>query len=780
MPLLSDTTISLRALDANGDPVSGALLRVYEAGTTTEVSVYSDEALTVTHSKVANAAGVFDPVYVVADTVKVALKDPDTSADLPGYPIDNFVVGLETSGKLYKDYPALAASTEASRGTGALWHAGQFTYIEVETGEDFTTAGGVKLAETGTTFSTRARFVKAVSRGDNFQVGHVVFAENLKYTYDSTSTAISDLPGFNLAGSTLHEDPSTNDWIAAGDIVEITSNAGIVDTYVARKSFQWSDVIAHVFDTAANATLRKMSSTVLRTGQIVMPTGHTAPADFDIYYAGDGRFVTSVDKKEDYRAQFQPAYTQIYYVDNVNGSDANNGLSRATAKATFAAARGLVNANGDGVVCLIHAGKAYDKSDGITHTSSITVSHSVIGLPDEHGNGPFISNAWAPSDFTFSANATYPWVFESSTSDDDISRICDISVLETIFLDWATGRSVKVPTLYKAKSSLQEVSEENGSYWNDTASNILYVNTLDGDSPTVSEDIVLPRSDTDAVLGGSGAHADVYLQDLTVIDDIKGPGLGNIFWNECVNCYSQNNGFQSENIDNFGTRYCVAIEAATDGFNYHNIGTTVSGVTQANPGVVTANNHNLANGDLVMLSGIVGMTEVNDIQFSVSNVTTNTFELTGIDTSGYTAYSSGGKARRPAPRFHALYPATYYSGNTDSSHQSSSAHENCEGVTVMPLFKGAYREPITDIDTVKHLICGGYIGGTQIPASSGANNRIVQATDTADIALLSVRWGGYTDPGITLFTAAAGASIRVAGTDLPYDATQHTGVTATW
>ena len=75
---------------------------------------------------------------------------------------------------------------------------------------------------------------------------------------------------------------------------------------------------------------------------------------------------------------------------------------------------------------------------------------------------------------------------------------------------------------------------------------------------------------------------------------------------------------------------------------------TVTGITQANPGVVTANAHGLSNGDSVYLTGIVGMTELNSgtVPYTVANVTTNTFELSGIDTSAYTAYSSGGSINR--------------------------------------------------------------------------------------------------------------------------------------
>ncbi len=40
------------------------------------------------------------------------------------------------------------------------------------------------------------------------------------------------------------------------------------------------------------------------------------------------------------------------------------------------------------------------------------------------------------------------------------------------------------------------------------------------------------------------------------------------------------------------------------------------------------------------------MTEVNGRRFTVANKTTNTFELSGVNTSGYTAYSSGGTAEK--------------------------------------------------------------------------------------------------------------------------------------
>lgn len=71
----------------------------------------------------------------------------------------------------------------------------------------------------------------------------------------------------------------------------------------------------------------------------------------------------------------------------------------------------------------------------------------------------------------------------------------------------------------------------------------------------------------------------------------------------------------------------------------------ITGITKANPAVVTySGSDTYANGDIVYITGVVGMTQVNDLEFTVANVNTgaNTFELSGIDSSAYTTYSSGG------------------------------------------------------------------------------------------------------------------------------------------
>lgn len=80
---------------------------------------------------------------------------------------------------------------------------------------------------------------------------------------------------------------------------------------------------------------------------------------------------------------------------------------------------------------------------------------------------------------------------------------------------------------------------------------------------------------------------------------------------------------------------------------------TVTGVTQANPAVVTVTGHGLSDGDEVFINDVAGMTELNGKSYVVDVLTANTFALykgtdgtTAIDSTGYTAYSSGGSVEK--------------------------------------------------------------------------------------------------------------------------------------
>lgn len=71
---------------------------------------------------------------------------------------------------------------------------------------------------------------------------------------------------------------------------------------------------------------------------------------------------------------------------------------------------------------------------------------------------------------------------------------------------------------------------------------------------------------------------------------------------------------------------------------------TITAITQANPGSVTTSAaHGFSTGDLIYIYGVVGMTQVNGVLFSITNTGATTFTL-GVDTSAYTIYGSAGTA----------------------------------------------------------------------------------------------------------------------------------------
>lgn len=78
------------------------------------------------------------------------------------------------------------------------------------------------------------------------------------------------------------------------------------------------------------------------------------------------------------------------------------------------------------------------------------------------------------------------------------------------------------------------------------------------------------------------------------------------------------------------------------GYSTESPNKTISNITAADPPVVTSANHGLADGDVVRITGVGGMTELNDELFVVNVLSSSTFELVGVDAEDFAAYTSGG------------------------------------------------------------------------------------------------------------------------------------------
>lgn len=106
----------------------------------------------------------------------------------------------------------------------------------------------------------------------------------------------------------------------------------------------------------------------------------------------------------------------------------------------------------------------------------------------------------------------------------------------------------------------------------------------------------------------------------------------------------------------------------------------ITGATQANPCQLTVVGHGRTTGDPVMIAGIVGMTQLNDKIFTLTVVDADTITLDGVDSTGFTAYTSGGTAT-----FGDFYAASEATAMRDFTSGNSGAtdHWGATGVDAM-------------------------------------------------------------------------------------------------
>ncbi len=70
---------------------------------------------------------------------------------------------------------------------------------------------------------------------------------------------------------------------------------------------------------------------------------------------------------------------------------------------------------------------------------------------------------------------------------------------------------------------------------------------------------------------------------------------------------------------------------------------TITGIAQpTNPTQVTSPSHGLTTGAVITITGVVGMTQLNGLTFTITFIDANTFSLNGVDNTAFGAYVSGG------------------------------------------------------------------------------------------------------------------------------------------
>jgi len=68
----------------------------------------------------------------------------------------------------------------------------------------------------------------------------------------------------------------------------------------------------------------------------------------------------------------------------------------------------------------------------------------------------------------------------------------------------------------------------------------------------------------------------------------------------------------------------------------------ITAITQSSPAQVTITAHGYETNDIVMISSVGGMTQLNNRMYKVTVIDANTFSLNDVDSTGFTTYTSGG------------------------------------------------------------------------------------------------------------------------------------------
>lgn len=149
----------------------------------------------------------------------------------------------------------------------------------------------------------------------------------------------------------------------------------------------------------------------------------------------------------------------------------------------------------------------------------------------------------------------------------------------------------------------------------------------------------------------------------------------------------------------------------------------ITGITRASPGVVTSSAHGLVTGDFVWISGVSGMTQINDKAYRVVRRNNNSFSLESWNGSSWAAVSTSG----------------YSSYSTSSNDFARKCLVSDCTVVVTANVHG--------LSNSDYVYISGVGGMTQI------NNTGYQVanvtTNTYSIGVLGVSWGTYTSGGLS-------------------------------
>lgn len=126
---------------------------------------------------------------------------------------------------------------------------------------------------------------------------------------------------------------------------------------------------------------------------------------------------------------------------------------------------------------------------------------------------------------------------------------------------------------------------------------------------------------------------------------------------------------------------------------------SITAITKANPGVFTSTAHGFTNGQILAISAVVGMVEVNGRAGVCIVLSANTFSIAGLDTTNATTYTSGGSATPSQIQINNVKTLSGFDGQRneiDVTNLSSLAEEVVLGIARFGGFQGGIDIDDTD------------------------------------------------------------------------------------
>jgi hypothetical protein len=210
-----------------------------------------------------------------------------------------------------------------------------------------------------------------------------------------------------------------------------------------------------------------------------------------------------------------------------------------------------------------------------------------------------------------------------------------------------------------------------------------------------------------------------------------------------------------------------AVNYPTDIDDTVNTGSTDTAVTlisNANPAVVTSPSHGLATGDKVHIDEVLGMVEINNFIYIANVLSANTFSIkyafngTNVNSTGFTAYTSGGNADK-------LIRARYYAVTAVDPVNGEESLTGTNGFISITNITQSNPAVVTfssghGFDTLDQIVLTGITGMTQLnrlrfhAVFVSATSVSLQSLDNQDIdSTLFTAYGG-TGRASRLFTRA--------------------------